>query len=365
MSSSHSGKHNIVWLDALRVAATVAVIVLHVSSQGWNAAVPGSSEWRIFNAFNACVRWGVPVFVMISGSLFLDPGKNIEIRTLWRKNIFRIFLTFCFWSAAYTLYAKWQNPSMQSIHLWNSFLQGKYHMWFLFLIVGLYAVTPLLRPVAKEKHTAAYFLALAFFAAFVFSTAADLADFYLPRSGNEDLSLIVSALRADWAKTYLFLPLGYTGYFMAGYTLRRWPPGRVLTAVILLLSAASFYVTARMAEVMTAASGEAVSFNSNFSLNVMFEALGVFVLFQKLGAGRGSGQASCKAKIAGKLSQYSFGVYLVHVLFLELLRDVFGLHAADLPAALSVPVLTAGIALASLAVSAVLNAIPGLRGHIV
>ena len=59
------------------------------------------------------------------------------------------------------------------------------------------------------------------------------------------------------------------------------------------------------------------------------------------------------------------GVYLVHVLFLDLLADVFGVHAADLPALVSVPVFTLGIAFASLLVSLFLNAIPGLRGRIV
>ena len=246
----------------------------------------------------------------------------------------------------------------------NKFLQGQYHMWFLFLIAGLYVAAPLLRKFTESRETAKYFLAVAFLTVFVFSTAADLADFFLPRMGESTLSTLVTALRADWAKAYFFLPMGYTFYYVAGYYLRRWRPGRVLTAVILLLSAASFYVTAHMGSVLTSISGEATSFNSNFSLNVMFEALGVFVLFQKLGSKDGNG-ASRSGKVLKKLSQCSFGVYLVHVLFLDLLADVFGVHAADLPAFVSVPVFTLGIAFASLLVSLFLNAVPGLRGRIV
>ena len=142
----------------------------------------------------------------------------------------------------------------------NKFLQGQYHMWFLFLIAGLYVAAPLLRKFTESRETAKYFLTVAFLTVFVFSTAADLADFFLPRMGESTLSTLVTALRADWAKAYFFLPMGYTFYYVAGYYLRRWRPGRVLTAVILLLSAASFYVTAHMGSVLTSISGEATSF---------------------------------------------------------------------------------------------------------
>ena len=364
MSERSLQKQNIVWLDALRIAACLAVIALHVSSQGWHAAVPGSSEWQVFNTYNACVRWGVPVFVMISGSLFLDPQKPLAIRSVFGKYLLRIAATFFFWSLVYTAYAKWRAPGLTTLQMVNKFLQGQYHMWFLFLIAGLYVAAPLLRKFTESRETAKYFLTVAFLTVFVFSTAADLTDFFLPRMGESTLSTLVTALRADWAKAYFFLPMGYTFYYVAGYYLRRWRPGRVLTTVILLLSAASFYVTAHMGSVLTSISGEATSFNSNFSLNVMFEALGVFVLFQKLGSKAGNG-ASRSGKVLKKLSQCSFGVYLVHVLFLDLLADVFGVHAADLPALVSVPVFTLGIAFASLLVSLFLNVIPGLRGRIV
>ena len=287
MSERSLQKQNIAWLDALRIAACLAVIALHVSSQGWHAAVPGSSEWQVFNAYNACVRWGVPVFVMISGSLFLDPQKPLAIRSVFGKYLLRIAATFCFWSLVYTAYAKWRAPGLTTLQMVNKFLQGQYHMWFLFLIAGLYVAAPLLRKFTESRETAKYFLTVAFLTVFVFSTAADLADFFLPRMGESTLSTLVTALRADWAKAYFFLPMGYTFYYVAGYYLRRWRPGRVLTAVILLLSAASFYVTAHMGSVLTSISGEATSFNSNFSLNVMFEALGIFArihlpLFERL-----------------------------------------------------------------------------------
>ncbi len=53
----------------------------------------------------------------------------------------------------------------------------------------------------------------------------------------------------------------------------------------------------------------------------------------------------------------SFGIYLVHVFFLMLLRN-FGITALSFPPVLSVPVLTAAVFLASLAAAWLLSKVP-------
>ena len=59
------------YCDYLRVAATFAVVVLHVAASKWSAADVNGATWKAFNFYNSAVRWGVPIFIMISGSLFL------------------------------------------------------------------------------------------------------------------------------------------------------------------------------------------------------------------------------------------------------------------------------------------------------
>lgn len=76
-------KERIVFIDWLRVVAIVAVIVLHVADDYPSTIDPNCIEYQTLNFFNGIVRWGVPVFVMISGSLFLsmnyDMGGGKEI----------------------------------------------------------------------------------------------------------------------------------------------------------------------------------------------------------------------------------------------------------------------------------------------
>ncbi len=368
MSDLQTKQQNINWLDALRIAAALAVIVLHVSSQGWHQAAVDSADWRVFNACLACVRWAVPVFVMISGSLFLDPERNVSIRSLYRKNLPRILCAFCFWSAVYTAYAKWRDPGLRPLYVVNKLLQGQYHMWFLFMIAGLYVVTPMLRRVTEDKKLTEYFLLVAFFSVFVFSTAGILADFYLPGMESERLTLAVTALRSDWAKAAFFLPLGFSAYYVAGYYLRRWSLSAGAKVLVFAASLAGFAATVLVSEHMTAAAGAATGFDSSYSLNVMAEALGVFLLFRELGGGAGRRAKkgpSGQKKALKAFSRWSFGAYLVHVLFLEGISDLLGIRAISMPAHIAVPALAGVIALCSFAVSAIINLIPGLKGHIV
>lgn len=129
-----------IYFDFLRIFATFAVIILHVSAQNWHTTDINSFEWNIFNFYDSIVRWGVPIFVMISGALFLN--KNQSIKKIYTKNILRIIIAFIFWSLIYTvLFSKGLSIKTMIIN----FFEGYYHMWFLFMIVGLYMITPFIK----------------------------------------------------------------------------------------------------------------------------------------------------------------------------------------------------------------------------
>ena len=91
------------YFDALRVLATLAVIVLHLSAQHWADIDVSSRAWFAFNLYDSAVRWAVPVFVMISGALLLSGTQRLS--DILKKNVLRLVTAFLFWSAAYALYA--------------------------------------------------------------------------------------------------------------------------------------------------------------------------------------------------------------------------------------------------------------------
>ena len=132
-------QNRIIYLDVLRILATFAVITIHVCSQNWNKVAPSSYEWNVFNFFSGISRWAVPIFVMISGTLFLDNRRNINIKKLYTKNILRIITAFIFWSLFYTIITNdFFEKDRGNIKLFTtSFIEGHYHFFSIPVIVIL------------------------------------------------------------------------------------------------------------------------------------------------------------------------------------------------------------------------------------
>ena len=87
----------LVYADLLRVAAMLAVIVIHVSA-GWLESLPvGTADWHALNLWNSLTRWAVPVFVMCSGMFLLDPKKSLSLPTLFFRYFLRMVTALFFW----------------------------------------------------------------------------------------------------------------------------------------------------------------------------------------------------------------------------------------------------------------------------
>ena len=96
-------KENINWIFNLRIIASFAVIVLHVSSPiVVNYSNSSLSSWFASNFFDSISRFCVPIFVMISGVLLL--GKSEEIHVFIQKRVKRILLPLMFWTFVYLFF---------------------------------------------------------------------------------------------------------------------------------------------------------------------------------------------------------------------------------------------------------------------
>ena len=146
------------YLDTLRILAMLGVIVIHLAATGYSQAPPGSFSWAVCLAYCILSRFAVPVFVMISGSIYLNPKHPVAGNTMLRK-AGRILAIFLFWSLLYGLAESITEPSGFS-GLAHRILQGHYHMWYLKLIVLLYLLVPFLRSVKEMRLRILTFAAL-------------------------------------------------------------------------------------------------------------------------------------------------------------------------------------------------------------
>src|SRR5699024_727254 len=112
--------------------------------------------------------WPVPVFVMISGRFFLDPQRKISIYKIFDKYLKRLIVAFAFWSAIYQVFYAVKNYAFGENTLINlngyiyEFFLGAYHMWYLYMLAGLYLLTPLIRKFTAEKKALIYAIVLTF-----------------------------------------------------------------------------------------------------------------------------------------------------------------------------------------------------------
>ena len=291
-----------IWLDAARVAAIVAVVLLHVSASVVTQAPLGSTVWWVGNGYDALVRWCVPVFVMVSGALLLDARKTESLATFYRKRAARIALPLLFWSVVYVLWNyrhAWDQ--LRPADVLHSVARGwpHYHLWFLYMLLCLYLFTPFLRIVAW--HTSRRDLWWLVGALFVLAGV------------NEWHRVATSG----GAGLFINRFLSYLPYFFCGYLLRtahREVPLPWLVAVF------AFSVTATEVGCFwvgrTHGLDKGLYFYGYLSATVIPMSLSAMLMFKRC-----AWEGAC-ARRAQRLSQLTLGAYLVHPILLELLRSI-------------------------------------------
>jgi surface polysaccharide O-acyltransferase-like enzyme len=329
------------------------VIILHV------AAVPvtrfaqlPSGEWAWANAYDALVRPCIPVFIMISGSLLLTRAEW-NVSSFVRSRILRVGVPFVAWSL---LYAAWSGLVHDKpvgfgrffYHLAAGMTDPVYtHLWYLPLILSLYLLFPILRVYVANASAAGlvYFGALWFFASAV-------------------RPLIETGLGIPIGY-YLTPVVGYVGYFVLGAALRSHAPDR-LPARWLAICAGVFViayaVTALGTYQLTVRNSGTLdeTLYSHFAPNVAAMSLTVFALLRHAGAAleRGLRADSPVLRFTAFMGTASFGVYLVHMMVLELFSYGwlgFSLGPLSFHPAMSIPITALVIFVVSLAISGLMR----------
>ncbi len=286
-------------LDILRLLATLGVIFTHACGVETDSA----AVRNIMTFLIATVTWHVPVFVMISGRFFLAPDREITAAKL-RKAIGRLVIAFLSWNVIYQIYyivtGTYSNLNWKGIL--SQAMIGPYHFWYLFMLVCLYAVTPFLRKIAEDRKLMEYFIVL--FLIFEFLTMY-----------GHSLPLVGATVSQIVTKANFHFALGYSGYYILGYYLRRYPLsgkkeyGLYILGVVMLL----FTGLATVWKTNQGAEGEEW-FSKYLMPNVVIEAAAIYTFF----VCRVSRVRFCEKVSAriSRLAEYSFGAYLVHALVL-------------------------------------------------
>lgn len=301
VSKNKTVPSRILWIDELRIFSIFCMMVLHVAASCWNKVSVDTFEWQVFNVYDGLVRFCVPVFIMISGSFFLDNSRELTVKKLFKKNISRIAAAFFFWSFCYSLVLYFISPAKDSytFGVWfKEFICGRYHLWYMYAIFALYLATPLLRKITADKKATEYFIILAV----IFTSVVRLLKAIKP------IAPAVTEITNDMGMNVV---AGYSGYFVLGYYLNSTELTVKNRRLIYILGAVGAMTTVIGTAIWSVKKGSATSIlYHNFMPNVWAESVAVFVAF-KYGVSK-INHGEKYVRIISKLSALSFGMYLFH-----------------------------------------------------
>lgn len=340
-----SNNNRIIQLDVLRVLAALAVVWLHTSAQRWVACYP-SVEWQIRNVNDSLVRWCVPLFVMISGALFLNPLKKIDIKSLYTKNIIRIILIFLFWSFIYEVYNGTLKYGLKCLVL--NTIHGPFHFWFLKMLIGLYITIPVMRTIIENKKIEQYFIGISLVTSFFFPML-----FYI--IGHVNYSFL-EFLKNNYDEFGISIAVGYVGYFVLGHYLMNNKINEALKKIICVLGILSVFTVCFLTYYFSCRLGYPENFWYGYlNMFTFFEAVTLFVVVKDLQIAPIYHAALISA------SKLSLGIYIIHPLVMMILFDFFNIDSASLNPIYFIPLFAIIVFGISYLISFILNKIPFLK----
>lgn len=328
------------WIDTLRIAACFMMVVSHCCDPFVAQFDANRAEFLTGALTGSLMRACVPLFVMMSGVLLL-PVRQV-LGDFYRKRIGRILTGLVFWSLALpALYYLYLNHIAQTASpciapgaftwdatvpkFWTFLFNFTYDttpLWYLYMLVGLYLIMPVLsawleRASKRELHLLLGIWGFTLLMPYLRFFAPMLG--YMGNGGNMGLLGV-----CDWNEfgTFHYVS-GFVGYLLLAYYLVKFPPTWSLRKTLAIcvpvfvigyLITAFGYLTMQRLYPGNYVNLEVIWYFCGINVAMMTAAL--FVIVQKLGAR----ERPWVARLAGA----TFGIYLCHFILVQVAYDLVG-----------------------------------------
>ena len=358
-----------IWIDWMRVVACFLVILTHscepfyLGGEGSLILTKADALW--VSVLNVIPRACVALFVVASS--YLQFPLHYPTGEFFRRRTVRILIPFAIWSVVYALV--WGEPVQNFKDLLLNFNYAAGHMWFVYMLVGVYLVMPLLSPWAERvgKKQLLVYLGIWLFTTiipFIRQWTGGPAPVMYGPSGIPNPAKYPLWGEASWnAYGVFYYVSGFIGYLLLGLYFRKFVGklswGKTLAwAVPLFLAGFAIcnvgFLTRVWADskgvfpiegpVGLAALWEGPWLNDTFGVALM--AIAWILLFRKIERG-----GKFYEHVLLPVSKASYGIYLCHLLLLSVIsgwiRSALGLGADGVLGIWTTPVQIFAIALLS------------------
>lgn len=280
------------WIDAVRSFACLCVITTH-------APMPNGSDGKsliaIFNYFS--VAGASILFFMISGALVLYKEK--DVLPFLKKRISRIALPMFIWSVV-CLLLDYMSGELGGIDLIRKVCLIPFYpqvgtYWFIYVIFGIYLVTPILAMWLNRSKERDILFYLCLWAITLFLP-------YLVYFESRFNSIV------EYGHGVLYYFYGFLGFAVMGFYLRRYVNIKkynlkhfLILFIAIIMPGILYYFT----DIPHSA------IQNRMSINIVLMCICYFVIIKHT-------HLSSKVKyIVYDFAQHSFGIYLVHILIMR------------------------------------------------
>jgi len=305
------------------------------------------------------------MFVLLSGTFILDPSKNFSFKKLFRHNILRLMTAYLFWSSVNALINIFIYKSYPPSQFFILVFVGEEYLWFIYMIIGCYLISPFLRLFSDNVVFARYFLGLSVIFGSFIPTLSNILFSY----GMFDAKNVLDTWTERW---HFNFTLGFVGYFVAGYHIVKHVNLHALwiRMVLYVLGIVDIFAIAYLtSDLETKDTKYSKAFRDPYTLTITFYTIVLFIFF-KYEVGRIQFSETAIKRIS-KLSSLTFGVYLSHMIVKRCLNTVFKtnqfhfLSFIEYNPIIGCPVLCVIVTILSFFVSYIISFIPILKKYII
>lgn len=285
-------RKRIEYIDTLKFLAIFGIIFIHISALWPNSQILSYD----IREFSQIFRWGVPIFLMISGTLLLN--RDIDLKIFFKKRFTRVFYPLVFFIILLDL------------------VQGRFKFlsayWYCWMILGVYLAVPIINKFIQhaEDSEIKYYVIIFLISSFIFQVA-----FMFNIRFALDINFFITPV------SYLVL-----GYYLSTREYKL--SSRNVILICLLVFIVITMVKYNTGNFMDFYAHGKFSTRLDIGIIQIIQACSVFIAVKEIYSSKAKGivlwiqkflQIDTIKRFILSVSRASYGMYLVHFLYREFL----------------------------------------------
>lgn len=319
---THTGllkNKRIIYLDILNIIAILAVIAMHCN--GLIHGNPNTKAWNTSLIIECICYFAVPLFFMISGANLMKYRQRYSTKEFYKKRCKKVVIPFIVWAIIMFIWKIFiiKTINVQSVNspikLINSFFSNKEEptYYFMFEIMAIYLIMPLLSLLAKEEHKKTLWFIVGLY--------------FVVNATIPNIAPLLGIKLYDSFK----VPLnGYTIYVILGYLLSETSIEKKRKIYIYIGAVVGLIYRYVSTFILSKAAGQVIKITWGYgSWHCILLTISIFILVKDLNIINKIKNNEEIQKIISKIAGCSFGIYLIHMIVKYYYINVFNINTAS------------------------------------